>query len=446
MATNFKPKKINSSSKKTKRKTSTQRKKPLKKRKSSPKIKLDRAKVNLFCSVIFLLCALTLSVTILLQPKTKSQKNNSVSQNQKTEITEKKIPVSFPGMTNKKARKSQNQNVEMPQNQNVEKTQNQNVEKSKNQKNIKESSSSKEKDSIKTKKSSQEKITNQKNQIAKTENKNLQEQKNASNNEQNPIQKTENKPSAEEISSSKTKPTENQKTQGSAFNIPKAKNGAKIVLILDDAGLSVENTKKYTDLPFPLTVAVLPKLSKTKECADLVRQSGKELILHQPMQSLNHNLNPGPGKISVEMSFQEIKDIVTENLHELGEDVKGINNHEGSEVTENVLKIGVVLDVCLENNIYFLDSRTTANSKAPQAALERDMMIFEKSGPYIDNVISRESMLKELYKTLDFANLNGKAIIIAHVDKSVKILPDLLKEMYSELKEAGYTFVTPSML
>lgn len=430
MATNFKPKKINSSSKKTKRKTSTQRKKPLKKRKSSPKIKLDRAKVNLFCSVIFLLCALTLSVTILLQPKTKSQKNNSVSQNQKTEITEKKIPVSFPGMTNKKALKSQNQNVEMPQNQKI----------------IKESSSSKEKDSIKTQKSSQEKVTNQKNQIAKTENKNLQEQKNASNNEQNPIQKTENKPSAEEISSSKTKPAENQKTQVSAFNIPKAKNGAKIVLILDDAGLSVENTKKYTDLPFPLTVAVLPKLSKTKECADLVRQSGKELILHQPMQSLNHNLNPGPGKISVEMSFQEIKDIVTENLHELGEGVKGINNHEGSEVTENVLKIGVVLDVCLENNIYFLDSRTTANSKAPQAALERDMMIFEKSGPYIDNVISRESMLKELYKTLDFANLNGKAIIIAHVDKSVKILPDLLKEMYSELKEAGYTFVTPSML
>lgn len=438
MATNFKPKKINSSSKKTKRKTSTQRKKPLKKRKSSPKIKLDRAKVNLFCSVIFLLCALTLSVTILLQPKTKSQKNNSVSQNQKTEITEKKIPASSTGMTNKKALKSQNQNVEMPQNQNVEK--------SKNQKNIKESSSSKEKDSIKTQKSSQEKVTNQKNQIAKTENKNLQEQKNASNNEQNPIQKTENKPSAEEISSSKTKPAENQKTQVSAFNIPKAKNGAKIVLILDDAGLSVENTKKYTDLPFPLTVAVLPKLSKTKECADLVRQSGKELILHQPMQSLNHNLNPGPGKISVEMSFQEIKDIVTENLQELGEGVKGINNHEGSEVTENVLKIGVVLDVCLENNIYFLDSRTTANSKAPQAALERDMMIFEKSGPYIDNVISRESMLKELYKTLDFANLNGKAIIIAHVDKSVKILPDLLKEMYSELKEAGYTFVTPSML
>ena len=54
--------------------------------------------------------------------------------------------------------------------------------------------------------------------------------------------------------------------------------------------------------------------------------------------------------------------------------------------------------------------------------------------------------LKELYKSLDVANKNGKTIIIGHVDKSVNILPALLQEMYPYMKEAGYKFATPSML
>jgi polysaccharide deacetylase 2 family uncharacterized protein YibQ len=230
------------------------------------------------------------------------------------------------------------------------------------------------------------------------------------------------------------------------FNIPKAKNNAKLVIVIDDAGLSAENCRKYAELPFPITIAVLPGLRETKACAKLIQQYGQEMILHQPMQSLNHNLDPGPGKITVDMSTYEIAQTVKQNLDELGPYVKGLNNHEGSEVTANVIKIGTVLDVCQERGIYFLDSRTTAATQAPQAALERDMTIFEKSGPYIDNVISRDAMLNQIYKSLDAANKNGSAIVIGHVDKSVKILPALLSEMYAELKQAGYVLTTPGRM
>lgn len=242
------------------------------------------------------------------------------------------------------------------------------------------------------------------------------------------------------------KEVEVKKPSPQPFEIPPAKNNATLVLIIDDAGLSIENTRRYASLPFPLTIAVLPKLAQTKECAHLVHTLGKELILHQPMQSLNKNLNPGPGKISVDMSFAEISAIINENLDELGPFVKGLNNHEGSEVTEDVIRIGAVLDVCEARGIYFLDSRTTANTKAPQAALERDIKIFEKSGPYIDNVVDRTAMLKEIYKAIDVANKSGKAIIIGHVDKSAHILPQLLLDMYPYMIKAGYSFATPSMI
>ena len=237
-----------------------------------------------------------------------------------------------------------------------------------------------------------------------------------------------------------------QNVERDRFGIPPAANGATIVIIIDDAGRSVENTKRYAALPFPITIAVLPKQPQSRACADAVRAAGKEVILHQPMQAENLALDPGPGKITAEMTTYEIARTIKENLAELGPGVRGMNNHEGSLITANEIKIGAVLDVCDETGVYFLDSRTTAATKAPQAALERDIRIFEKAGPYLDNDIDRAKMIERIRETLAYANRNGRAIVIGHVDKSVRILPDLLAEMYPEMRAAGYRFATPGML
>lgn len=229
------------------------------------------------------------------------------------------------------------------------------------------------------------------------------------------------------------------------FAVPPARNGATLVLVLDDAGRSAENVRRYTALPFPLTIAVLPRLPQSRACADAVRAAGKEVILHQPMQAMNPRLDPGEGAIRAAMSGAEIAAVIQENLAELGPGIVGMNNHEGSLITADIVRIGLVLDVCRERGIYFLDSRTTAETKAPQAALERDMPIFEKAGPYIDNEIDRDKMLARLYETLAYANEHGRAVVIAHVDKSVDILPALLAELYPHLAAQGYRFATPSL-
>lgn len=231
----------------------------------------------------------------------------------------------------------------------------------------------------------------------------------------------------------------------SPFAVPPARNGATLVLVLDDAGRSAENVRRYTALPFPLTVAVLPRLPQSRACADVARSAGKEVILHQPMQAMNPRLDPGEGAIRAAMGGAEIAIVIQENLAELGPGIVGMNNHEGSLITADAVRIGMVLDVCRERGIYFLDSRTTAETKAPQAALERDMVIFEKAGPYIDNEIDRDKMLARLYETLAYANEHGRAVVIGHVDKSVDILPALLAELYSHLAAQGYRFATPSM-
>lgn len=405
----------NSPSKKTKR-TSVRRRKV-------KKVKLDKNKVTLLCGIIFLICCVCIAVNVLSQSAkskniaeiAKSEKKTEQRQQNSGELgkTQKKKEVS----DSKESKKSADSAKKVENSKNVNKTsQKQNADSKKNPAKSIEST----------------------NKI-QTENKNIQKTKPEIENKNKTVENLEKSKKNEQIQNK-------EKKQDLPFLIPPAQNGATLVFVIDDAGMNAEYTKRYASLPFPLTIAVLPKLLHSKDCAYIVRSLGKELILHQPMQSLNHNLDPGPGKISVDMSFSQISSIINENLAEIGPGVKGLNNHEGSEVTEDVLRIGAVLDVCLENKIYFLDSRTTANTKAPQAALERDMTIFEKSGPYIDNIVSREAMLKEIYKSLEAANKNGSAIVIAHVDKSAEILPKLLEQMYPYLLKAGYRFATPSTL
>lgn len=230
----------------------------------------------------------------------------------------------------------------------------------------------------------------------------------------------------------------------SSYNIPDAVNNAELVFVIDDAGYSVENLKLYTSLPFPIAIAVLPRLPRSKECADLVRAAGKEVMLHQPMQALALSLNPGDGAILPGMSTIETYNTVIENISEIGP-VAGMNNHEGSLITSDAIKMGAVLDAVYDENIFFLDSRTTAETRAPAAALERGMEILERD-IFIDDEVDREKMTAQILRGLDIANRKGHAIMIGHVDKSSQILPALLLDMYPGLSQKGYKIVFPSDL
>ena len=255
----------------------------------------------------------------------------------------------------------------------------------------------------------------------------------------------------DKIASVKVDPTPQiQEVPKKLFDIPQAKSGTRICFVIDDAGANLGNLKRYTSLPFPITIAVLPKLAQSSECAQAVRAAGKELILHQPMQAHDYasgtTPNPGPGAILPGMDPYEIAQTVKANLDSLGGGVKGINNHEGSLITENYIQMGAVLTVTKERGIYFLDSRTTSQSSVPDVASTLNVGYLARYAPFLDNEINRSSMLQMIYKGLEVANKNGYAVMIGHVDKSVNVLPQLLSDIYPYLVQAGYTITVPSRL
>lgn len=227
------------------------------------------------------------------------------------------------------------------------------------------------------------------------------------------------------------------------FGIPQAVGNPKIALVFDDGGYSLSDLQHFLDLPFPLAVAVLPQLNNSVAAAQKIRAAGKELLLHQPMQAINLKVDPGPGAVTPNMHTYEIAEVVKKNIAQIGP-VAGMNNHEGSLITESAPKIGAVLEVCKNIGIFFLDSRTTANSVVSQVAMEFGMTILERD-IFLDNTPNREDILKEFLKGVKVANRDGYAIMIGHI-WSGSNLANLLEEVYPVLKSKGYTLVTPGDL
>lgn len=221
------------------------------------------------------------------------------------------------------------------------------------------------------------------------------------------------------------------------LGLPKAVNNAQLVFVFDDGGQNLKHLEKFLKLPFPYTVAVLPKLVHSKETAQKVRASGNEVILHQPMQSINHEINPGPGAITYDMNKEQIHRILQKNIEEIWP-IAGLNNHEGSEITADPEKMEEVLRVASTYGIFFLDSRTNVETVVPEVATAMGYHYYERN-IFLDNEKTRSNILSELKKGLAIANKNGVVIMIGHI-WSADILPAVLQEVYPELKSKGYTF------
>lgn len=226
------------------------------------------------------------------------------------------------------------------------------------------------------------------------------------------------------------------------YDFPAAVKGAQIIFVFDDGGQNLSQLKPYLELPMPVTIAVLPRLAHSVEAARQIRATpGKELMLHQPMQSVNANVNPGPGAITPDMSEDQIISTLFTNINEIGP-IAGFNNHEGSGITADAEKMAVIMKVASENGVYFLDSRTNVETKVPYVARELGYTYYERN-IFLDNEKTRANALAELKKGLAIANKNGNAIMIGHV-WSADFLPAFIQDVYPELKEKGYTFSTVS--
>jgi polysaccharide deacetylase 2 family uncharacterized protein YibQ len=222
---------------------------------------------------------------------------------------------------------------------------------------------------------------------------------------------------------------------------PVPKQKGNIVFVIDDAGHNVTELSPFLQFPGAMTIAVLPGLPHSAQAARMIRAAGKQVFLHQPMEALGAQ-DPGPGAIYTGMAAEEVRAILQKNVAEIGP-VAGMNNHQGSAVTEDSAIMKTVLEFCRENDLIFLDSRTTKDSVVPELAKQAGMKIAQRN-IFLDNESDRDSIVKYINEGLKIVQKNNSALMIGHVWS--KQLAGILNGMYQELKDDGYSFLSVSQL
>jgi polysaccharide deacetylase 2 family uncharacterized protein YibQ len=216
---------------------------------------------------------------------------------------------------------------------------------------------------------------------------------------------------------------------------------AKLAIVLDDAGASLDVVKEMERLPLTVAVAVLPNAARSAEVARGLGAQGRELLLHMPMEPLgNHGPGPGEGAVEVGLPAQEIHSRV-ENALEVVRGVRGVNNHMGSRATADRAAMEAVMDALASRGLYFLDSRTTPDTVAEEAARRSGTPALHRD-VFLDVVSEPEAIRHALEQAVARAQAQGSAVAIGHVHPlTIEILAHELARLGPDVR-----LVRPSQL
>ena len=227
--------------------------------------------------------------------------------------------------------------------------------------------------------------------------------------------------------------------------VPHGTGAPRIALVIDDCGQRLDLMQRAVRSRVPLTFAVIPRLPRSRESAELAWGSGHEVIVHQPMEPESGDENPGEGAITVGMSRARIRAVLQGSLDGVPHAV-GMNNHMGSRATSDPRLMADVLGV-LEGlrpeGFYFLDSRTSAATVALQAARTARMPAAERSSPFLDDDLSPAAIQGELAVLMARATADGQAVGIGHLKPETLAV---LEAVLPGVPEAQYRFVFLSEL
>lgn len=218
----------------------------------------------------------------------------------------------------------------------------------------------------------------------------------------------------------------------------------KIAVVIDDLGNDMMGTKEIMELPVPFTVAVMPFLPTTKRDAEWAHKLGHDVLIHMPMEPVKGKKSwLGPGAITTDLSDDEIRKRVLAAIEEVPFAI-GMNNHMGSKVTADKRVMRIVLEVCKEKNLIYLDSKTSHKSVVKAMAQELGVRTLENN-LFMDDIYTREHIVKQALKLQKQVDANEATVVIGHVGPPGKHTAAVLKQSVPTLQKKGQ-FVTISKL
>ncbi|MGR6871728.1 divergent polysaccharide deacetylase family protein [Pseudomonas sp. HK3] len=205
-------------------------------------------------------------------------------------------------------------------------------------------------------------------------------------------------------------------------------NPARLAIVIDDLGNSLQAGLNAIALPADITFAVMPHRKHSKRLAERAARLGKDVILHAPMSTVNGR-KLGAGALNESLSELEFKTKLAFAIESIPF-AKGMNNHMGSQLTTNSVAMMWVMEVLKEKQLFFLDSRTSAKSVGFSTAQTMGLPSASRD-IFLDNEIDIEHIHLQFKKAITVAERYGSAIAIGHPHKTTI---DYLEHVLPQLK------------
>ena len=189
---------------------------------------------------------------------------------------------------------------------------------------------------------------------------------------------------------------------------------SRVAIIVDDFGNNMRGTEEMFKLPVKITVAVMPFLPSSEQDARHAHELGFDVLVHLPMEPRQGKPEwLGPGAVLTRMSDAEVRQRVEAALDNVPYAI-GINNHMGSKVTGDERVMGIVLAVCKERGLFFVDSHTNYRSVAGRMARELGLPPVENH-IFLDDVHSVSHVAKQMKLVQERAVNQRYCVTIGHV-------------------------------
>jgi hypothetical protein len=213
-----------------------------------------------------------------------------------------------------------------------------------------------------------------------------------------------------------------------------------LALVIDDLGRSLTDLDALAALGVPLSYSVLPFEEHTAAVVERLRADRLEILCHLPMQPGNGS-DPGPGALLASMEESALAAATRAALARVPGAV-GANNHMGSTFTADPVAMGAVLVVLQQEGLFFLDSRTSAESVGYLLARSLGLPAAERH-VFLDDDPQPMAVRDQFRRLLDRARLEGAGIAIAHPHPATLAV---LREEIPRARAEGFTFVPVSFL
>jgi len=208
----------------------------------------------------------------------------------------------------------------------------------------------------------------------------------------------------------------------------------KVAIIIDDLGYDRRMARKFLQLDTDFTFSILPHTPHTRSIARDAAQKGREVMLHLPMEPMEYpRVDPGPGALLQAMSPDELIAQLRENLSAVP-GIRGVDNHMGSRLTTAPDRMNQIFSILKQQNLYFVDSRSTAQTRGRSAAKLLQVPFAERD-VFIDHRQEPEFIRSQLRKLVQLAKKNGQAVGILHPSRTTyEVLQGALPELQREVR------------